>query len=297
MRRLTAGWESPRRRAARPKCSLLRHRDERAQVPGAGDRCASTHRSRFGKALAARRLGSGASCHAELHNCSPPTSCRCWDCWRSCSHRRRPNVASPFLLRAIVDEALPNHDNTQLTVLALGIAVASIAAGSLGVATTWRLNTIGQAIMHDLRTSLYEHVQRMSLAFFTRTRTGDLQSRIANDIGAIDNVVTSAAGTIVQSVTMIVAVLVALFALDWKLAFFSVAVVPLLGFFNRRVGRAQRKIAGRRQRQLADLTSLVEESLSVSGFLLARTMGRAGALADRFREESSGSATSRCAPA
>ena len=121
--------------------------------------------------------------------------------------------------------------------LALGIAVASIAAGSLGVATTWRSNTIGQAIMHDLRTSLYEHVQRMSLAFFTRTRTGDLQSRIANDIGAIDNVVTSAAGTIVQSVTMIVAVLVALFALDWKLAFFSVAVVPALGFFNRRVGR------------------------------------------------------------
>ncbi len=102
------------------------------------------------------------------------------------------SVASPFLLRAIVDDALPGQDRRLLTALAAGIVAASIASGALGVASTWLSNTIGQAILHDVRTSLYEHVQRMSLAFFTRTRAGELQSRIANDVGAIDNVVTSA---------------------------------------------------------------------------------------------------------
>jgi len=196
------------------------------------------------------------------------------------------SVASPFLLRAIVDDALPNRDDRLLTILAAGIVAASLASGALGVASTWLSNTIGQGIMHDLRTSLYEHVQRMSLAFFTRTRGGELQSRIANDIGAIDNVVTSAAGTIVQSGTTMLAVIAALFALDWRLACFSVAVVPLLAWLNRRTGRTRRRISGRRQNQLADLTSLVDESLSVSGFLLARTLGRTDELNRRFREES-----------
>ncbi len=196
------------------------------------------------------------------------------------------SVASPFLLRGIVDHALPDRDDRLLTILAAGIVAASLAAGALGVTTTWLSNTIGQAIMHDLRTSLYEHVQRMSLAFFTRTRAGELQSRIANDIGAIDNVVTSAAGTIVSSGTTMLAVIAALFALDWKLACFSVAVVPLLAWLNRRTGRTRRRISGRRQNQLADLTSLVNESLSVSGFLLARTMGRTDELNRRFRDES-----------
>jgi ATP-binding cassette, subfamily B, bacterial len=196
------------------------------------------------------------------------------------------SVASPFLLRGIVDHALPDRDDRLLTILTAGIVAASLASGALGVATTWLSNTIGQEIMHDLRTSLYEHVQRMSLAFFTRTRAGELQSRIANDIGAIDNVVTSAAGTIVSSGTTMLAVIAALFALDWKLACFSVAVVPLLAWLNRRTGRTRRRISGRRQTQLADLTSLVNESLSVSGFLLARTMGRTDELNRRFRDES-----------
>jgi ABC transporter transmembrane region len=196
------------------------------------------------------------------------------------------SVASPFLLRGIVDHALPDRDDRLLTILAAGIVTASLTAGALGVAITWLSNTIGQEIMHDLRTSLYEHVQRMSLAFFTRTRAGELQSRIANDIGAIDNVLTSAAGTIVSSGTTMLAVIAALFALDWKLACFSVAVVPLLAWLNRRTGRTRRRISGRRQTQLADLTSLVHESLSVSGFLLARTMGRTDELNRRFRDES-----------
>jgi len=196
------------------------------------------------------------------------------------------SVASPFLLRGIVDHALPERDDRLLTILAAGIVAASLTSGALGVASTWLSNTIGQAIMHDLRTSLYEHVQRMSLAFFTRTRAGELQSRIANDIGAIDNVVTGAAGTIVSSGTTMLAVIAALFALDWKLACFSVAVVPGLALLNRRTGRTRRRISGRRQTQLADLTSLVNESLSVSGFLLARTMGRTDELNRRFRDES-----------
>jgi ATP-binding cassette, subfamily B, bacterial len=195
-------------------------------------------------------------------------------------------VISPFLLRGILDTAIPQHDTTLLTELVGGMIALSIITGTIGVAQTWISNLVGQRVMHDLRASVYAHLQRMSLAFFTRTRTGEVQSRIANDIGGIDNVVTSTATSIVQNVTTVVAVVVAMVLLDWRLAVFSLILLPFFVWLTRRVGEERKRITTVRQGRLADMSTLVEESLSVSGILLGKTMGRSPELVGRFGEES-----------
>jgi ATP-binding cassette subfamily B protein len=195
-------------------------------------------------------------------------------------------IVSPFLLRAILDDALPNHDQRQLTLLVAGMIAVSIATGVLGVAQTYMSNSVGQRVMHDLRAAVYDHLQRLSLAFFTRTRTGEVQSRIANDIGGVQNVVTTTATSITQNVTTVVAVTIAMVALDWRLALFSLAVLPFFVAVSRRVGNRRRAIAATRQSAMADMSSLVQESLSVSGILLGKTMGRSTELAGRFADES-----------
>jgi ATP-binding cassette subfamily B protein len=196
------------------------------------------------------------------------------------------SLASPFLLRQILDQAIPEHDNAQLTLLVAGMIAVSIATGALGVAQTWLSNVVGQRVMHDLRSAVYRHLQRLSLAFFTRTRTGEVQSRIANDIGGVQNVVTSTATSIVSNVTTVIAVIAAMIALDWQLAAFSLALLPFFVWLTRRVGAERKRITTQRQSRLADMSSLVEESLSVSGILLGKTMGRADELATRFTDES-----------
>jgi ATP-binding cassette, subfamily B, bacterial len=195
-------------------------------------------------------------------------------------------MTSPFLLREVLDEAIPDGDTRLLTWLVLGMIGVSVATGVLSVAQTWLSNVVGQRVMHDLRTAVYRHLQRLSLAFFTRTRTGEVQSRIANDIGGVQNVVTSTATSIVSNVTTVSATIVAMIALDWRLAAFSLGLLPLFVWITRRVGTERKKITSERQGRLADMSSLVEESLSVSGILLGKTMGRAPELADRFQAES-----------
>jgi ATP-binding cassette, subfamily B, bacterial len=192
------------------------------------------------------------------------------------------SLVSPFLLREVLDDAIPNDDTTLLTWLVVGMIVVAISTGALGVAQTYLSNVVGQEVMHDLRAAVYRHLQRMSLAFFTRTRTGEVQSRIASDIGGIQSVVTSTATSIVSNVTTVLATTLAMFALDWRLAAFSLAVLPFFVWMTRRVGGERRKITAVRQGRVADMSSLVEESLSVSGILLGRTMGRGEELADRF---------------
>jgi ATP-binding cassette subfamily B protein len=196
------------------------------------------------------------------------------------------SMISPFLLREILDHAIPDRDTGLLTMLVAGMIAISIATGALGVSQTWLSNAVGQRVMHDLRAAVYRHLQRLSLAFFTKTRTGEVQSRIANDIGGVQNVVTSTATSIVSSVTTVLATIVAMFALDWRLAAFSLALLPFFIWLTRRVGRERKRITAERQGRLADMSSLVEESLSVSGILLGKTMGRAPELAERFTRES-----------
>jgi len=196
------------------------------------------------------------------------------------------SMITPFLLRGVLDTAIPEKDTTLLTELVAGMIAISVATGALGVGQTWLSNVVGQRVMHDLRVAVYRHLQRMSLAFFTRTRTGEVQSRIANDIGGVQNVVTSTATSIVSSVTTVLATVVALVLLDWRLALFSFALLPFFVWLTRRVGVERRKITAIQQSRMADMTSLVEESLSVSGILLGKTMGRSGELVDRFTRES-----------
>jgi ATP-binding cassette subfamily B protein len=197
-------------------------------------------------------------------------------------------MISPFLLRDVLDEAIPKDDDTLLALLVAGMIAVSVATGVLGVGQTWLSNVVGQKVMHDLRAEVYRHLQRLSLAFFTKTRTGEIQSRIANDIGGVQTVVTSTATSIVSNVTTVLATIVAMMVLDWRLALFSLGLTPLFVLLARRVGDQRRKIASTRQTAMADISSLVQESLSVSGILLGKTMGRGDELADRFEKESAG---------
>src|SRR5437764_1345498 len=165
------------------------------------------------------------------------------------------------------------------------IAIA-IVTGVLGVVQTLLSNQVGQRVMHDLRASVFRHLQRLSLAFFTRTRTGEVQSRISNDIGGVQNVVTNTATSIASNVTTVAATMVGMLILSWELALFAFALIPLFALLTRRVGNERRRIAKTTQETLADISSLVQESLSVSGILLGKTMGRGDELADRFEADS-----------
>jgi ATP-binding cassette subfamily B protein len=197
-------------------------------------------------------------------------------------------MVSPFLLRDVLDVALPEKDTTLLAWLVGGMIAISVFTGATGVAQTYLSNVVGQRVMHDLRAAVYRHLQRLSLAFFTRTRTGEIQSRIANDIGGVQTVVTTTATSIASNVTTVLATVVAMFLLDWRLALFSLAVLPFFVGVARRVGNRRRAIASVRQGAMADISSLVQESLSVSGILLGKSMGRSAALAERFETESEG---------
>ncbi|MFF6987144.1 ABC transporter transmembrane domain-containing protein [Streptomyces sp. NPDC010273] len=197
-------------------------------------------------------------------------------------------VATPFLLKATLDTAIPQGRTGLLSLLALGMILSAVLTSIFGVLQTLISTTVGQRVMHDLRTAVYGRLQRMSLAFFTRTRTGEVQSRIANDIGGMQATVTSTATSLVSNLTSVVATIIAMIALDWRLTVVSLALLPVFVWISRRVGNERKKIATQRQRQMAEMAATVTESLSVSGILLGRTMGRSDSLTRSFAEESEG---------
>ena len=163
---------------------------------------------------------------------------------------------------------------------------AAVLTSVFGVLQTLISTTVGQRVMHDLRTGVYTKLQQMPLAFFTRTKTGEVQSRIAGDIGSMQATVTSTATSLVSNVTSVVATVVAMLALDWRLTLVSLALLPLFVWVSRRVGRERKRITGERQKQMATMAAMVTESLSVSGILLGRTMGRSDSLSQDFAAES-----------
>ncbi len=195
-------------------------------------------------------------------------------------------IVTPFLLRGVIDTAYPHRDVKLLSLLVGGMIAISVLSSVISVIQTWISNQVGQRVMHDLRAAVYAHLQRMSLAFFTHTRSGEVQARIAYDIGGIDDVVTSTATSTVSNVTTVFATVLAMFALSWKLTVFSLCLLPFFVWLTRRVGKERRRIQAVRQSRLADMSTLVEESLSVSGILLGKTMGRSRELVERFRGES-----------
>ncbi|MDP9794313.1 ATP-binding cassette subfamily B protein [Catenuloplanes nepalensis] len=191
-------------------------------------------------------------------------------------------MASPFLLREVIDAALPRQDLTLLSWLVAGmIAVAAVTA-ALGVVQTWISTRVGQEVMHRLRVDVFTHLQRQSVGFFTRTRTGEVQSRITNDIGGMETVVTNTAAGVAANLTTAVATVVAMVALSWQLSLASLIVLPPAIYFTRKVAGMRREIVAERQRELADLNVTIEEGLSVSGVRLSKTMGAGAHQIARF---------------
>ncbi|EON23494.1 ABC transporter-like protein [Nocardioides sp. CF8] len=195
-------------------------------------------------------------------------------------------LAQPFLVRHVIDEALPRQDVRLLVLLVLAMLGVAIATAAIGVVQTWLSTSVGQRVMHRLRSDLFAHLQRQSLGFFTRTRGGDVQSRLVNDIGSMQSVVTSTATSIAANVTVVVGTAVAMAALSWRLALLSLVVLPPAVLLTRQVARMRHTITAQRQRRLADLHVQIEEGLSVSGVLLTKTLGVGGALSTRFEETS-----------
>ncbi|MFF4808309.1 ABC transporter ATP-binding protein [Micromonospora chersina] len=195
-------------------------------------------------------------------------------------------MASPFLLRTVIDRALPERDLTLLAWLVAGMVGVAAVTAVLGVAQTWISTRVGQEVMHRLRTDVFTHLQRQSIGFFVRTRTGEVQSRITNDIGGMQAVVTSTATSIAANLTTVVATVIAMVALSWRLTLVSVVVLPPAIWLTRRVARLRREITARRQRELADLNVTIEEGLSISGVQLAKTLGAGATLVDRFAASS-----------
>jgi ATP-binding cassette subfamily B protein len=195
-------------------------------------------------------------------------------------------LAQPFLLRAVIDDALPHGNTTLLGWLVLGMVAIAVAGGVLGVWQTWLATAVGQRVMHDLRTSVYAHLQTQSIAFFKRTRTGEIQSRIINDIAGLQSIVTNTATSIASNVTSTVATAVAMIALSWQLSLLTLLVLPPAIWLTRRVALVRREITSERQRVLGDLHSQVEETLSVSGAMLVQSLGTSGRAVAEFSDTS-----------
>ncbi len=155
----------------------------------------------------------------------------------------------------------------------------------IGVGQTYLTTMVGQQVMQDLRNKLYEHLQSMSLRFFTATRTGELQSRLQNDVGGVQSVVTNTASSILADVVIVLSTVAAMVALSWQLTLLSLAVVPLFVYLTWRVGRIRRRISASTQESLAELSAMTEETLSVSGVLLAKVFDRQRDAVDRYRAE------------
>ena len=200
-------------------------------------------------------------------------------------------VANPLLIRQVFDKGLrcaadACHPDMHVVYVLVAFMVAiPIVTGTIGIGQTYLSNLVGLRVMQDLRDSLYRHLQYMPLRFFTSTRTGEIQSRLANDVGGVQSVVTSTASSLLSNVVVIISSLIAMLIISWQLTLLSLFITPLFVWLTVKVGRARREVATKTQKTLADLTSITEETLSVSGILLSKAFGRQRHEIDRFRTE------------
>ena len=192
-------------------------------------------------------------------------------------------IINPYLLKLLIDEAIPQQ-NLQLLVLYTGLMIIiPIISGLIGVGQSYLNNIIGQRVMQDLRNALYAHLQRLPLRFFTETRTGEIQSRLANDVGGVQSVVTDTASSVFANLVVVISTIAAMFLLDWRLTLLSLGLLPFFLYLTYRVGKIRRRLAGQTQVSLADISSITEETVSVSGMLLTKTFGQQEAAVNRFR--------------
>src|SRR6266508_4464121 len=198
-------------------------------------------------------------------------------------------VVNPLLTRTVFDSALfphSGHPNLGLLYVLIGIMVAiAVVAGAIGIAQTYLTAVVGQRVMQDLRNRLYQHLQAMSLRFFTSTRTGEIQSRLQNDVAGVQTVVTDTASSILANVVTVVSTVVAMSILSWQLTLLSLFVIPGFVYLTYRVGRIRRRIRKSTQESLAEMSAITEETLSVSGILLAKVFDRSEDAIERYRRE------------
>jgi ATP-binding cassette subfamily B protein len=192
-------------------------------------------------------------------------------------------LINPLLLKALIDVAIPQQDWLLLNVFVGLMIVVPIISGLIGVGQAYVNNVVGQNVMQDLRNALYVHLQRMPLRFFTETRTGEIQSRLANDVGGVQSVVTDTAASITSNIAVAVSTVLAMLLVDWRLTLLSLGITPFFLVLTYRVGKVRRAVSTETQKSLADLSAVTEETLSVSGILLSKTFGQQSASTERFR--------------
>jgi ATP-binding cassette subfamily B protein len=205
-------------------------------------------------------------------------------------------VINPLLIKAVFDDALfgdppgvcqgqPCPQMDTLVVLVALMVLIPIISGLIGVGQTYLANIVGLRVMQDLREALYTHLQMMPLRFFTHTRTGEIQSRLANDVGGVQSVVTDTASSILANIVVIVSTVIAMLIISVPLTVLSLALTPLFLWLTVKVGRARRDVATSTQKTMADMSAVTEETLSVSGILLSKAFGRQEHEIGRFRQE------------
>ncbi len=193
-------------------------------------------------------------------------------------------LINPLLLGALFDQVLVGHDYQNLGLFVGLMIVIPIFTGLIGVGQAYLNNVVGQNVMQDLRNALYAHLQRMPLRFFTETRTGEIQSRLANDVGGVQAVVTDTAANLTSNFAVAISTVIAMFLISWQLTLLSLGVTPFFLYLTYRVGKVRRSVSTETQKSLADLSAATEETLSVSGILLSKTFGQQQASITRFRD-------------
>ena len=192
-------------------------------------------------------------------------------------------IVNPYLLKLLIDNVIVGGDYANLNLYVGLMIVVPIVSGLIGVGQSYLNNIIGQSVMQDLRNALYSHLQQMPLRFFTATRTGEIQSRLANDVGGVQAVVTDTAASITSNVAIAISTMLAMFLLDWQLTLLSLGILPFFLYLTYRVGKVRREVSGETQKRLADLSAVTEETLSVSGMLLGKTFGAQDRSVAKFR--------------
>ena len=195
-------------------------------------------------------------------------------------------VINPILLKLIIDNLTGPRDLGLLYLQAGLMIVLPIGTSLLGVWQSYLSNVVGQRVMDDLRLALYSHLQWMPLRFFTETRTGEIQSRIGNDVNGVQSVVTDTAASLLANFATVATTVIAMLILDWRLTVLSLGMLPVFAYITYRVGKVRRVVSGLTQRSLAEVSAITQESLSVSGILLSKTFGQQQASIEKFGKES-----------
>lgn len=196
-------------------------------------------------------------------------------------------VVAPLLIRQIIDDAIPNADRALLIWLTGGMIGIAAVSGVLSLGTNYLNTRTGLTVMEDLRLSVYSHLQKLPLSFFTSTRTGDLQTRISSDVASTQLMLTDTLGVLISNSVIVIASVIAMLVISWELSLVALVTVPVFAGTMLSVGRKRRALTRETQKTLSDLTSRTGETLSVSGVMLSKTFGREADQLDQFKENSS----------